>query len=332
VKEIFNVSVNGEVRRPGTFTYTPNITLKDLVLMAGGFTDAAAPQRIEISRRVRTDSFDLNDTRIAEVIEVGTGTDLTTSNADITLQPWDVVTIRRNPGYRQQVNVSVTGEVVYPGPYVIQSRTERVSDLIKRAGGLTAQASQKGVFLQRLNNSAIGRDTSLSAVKKIMRAVDDTTNAILQDITASTVKVGLSLEQILKNPRGDEDVFLQEGDVLNVTKAVLEVKINGEVMFPTQVVYKEGEDLLYYIDKAGGFTDDARKKKTYVLYSNGNASKTRRFLFIKNYPRIEPGAEVLVPKIPERKKQRLSTGEVVAITSGVASLVGVVVALLNFVK
>lgn len=332
LKETYTVTVNGEVRKPGPVTYTPNITLKDIVLLSGGLTDAAAPQRIEIARRVKKDTFNLNDLQIAQVIEVSSPTDFNTIATEVQLQPWDVITVRRNPGYKTQINVSVAGEVVYPGPYVIETRDERVSDLIRRAGGLTLQAFKKGAYITRVNNSTLLKEVGLRKIEKIQREANDTSSVILEDVTAPTVKIAVNLEEIMRNPHTSEDLVLQEGDVVNVTKEVFEVKVSGEVLFPTQIAYKKGEDLMYYIDKAGGFTDDARKKKTYVLYGNGNAAKTNKFLFVKNYPTIGPGAEILVPRITERKRQKMSTGEIVAITSGIASLVGVVVALLNFLQ
>ncbi len=332
LKENFNVTVTGEVRRPGSFTYTPNITLKDVILLAGGFTDAAAPQRIEIARRVKKDTIAPTDLEVAQVIEVSSITDLNTIGADIRLQPWDVVQIRRHPGYQPQVNVSLAGEVIYPGEYIIISKNERVSDLIKRAGGVTPQAYKRGAFITRVNKPAIAEGVGIKRVEKIQEQLNDSSNVILEDVLAPTVKIAINLEEVMKTPHTDQDLVLQEGDVVHVTKQTFEVKVNGEVMFPTQIVFKEGEDLKYYINKAGGFTDNARQKRTYVLYGNGNAAKTKRFLFIRNYPRIEPGAEILVPKVIERKGNKLSTGELVAITGGLTSVVGMIIALMSILK
>jgi protein involved in polysaccharide export with SLBB domain len=144
--------------------------------------------------------------------------------------------------------------------------------------------------------------------------------------------VGLNLEKILNNPKSIDDILLQEGDVLTVGKAIFEIKINGEVLSPTQVVYRRGENLKFYIDKAGGFTDDARRRRTYVLYANGSAGKTKNFLFFKKYPKVEAGSEILVPKIPAKSNSRLTTTEVIAITTGIASLVGVLVALISTLR
>lgn len=332
-KENYIVTIQGEVRKPGEYKFVENISLKDLLFQAGGLTDAAAPQQIEIARRLNTDTSSSSEQRIAQVIDINSERDLLLKGNDIKLQPWDIIMIRTKLGYKPQVMVRMEGEVLYPGPYVLATKEDRVSDLIKRAGGPTSQAYLKGAYLTRLNNTNTAiKEANIERVQKIQEEVNDTTNTLLADVTKETVKVGIELDKILANPGGIDDIILLEGDVLTVGKAIFEIKVNGEVMFPTQVIYRKGEDLKYYIDKAGGFTDNARKKRTYVLYANGNAGKTRKFLFFKNYPRIEAGAEILVPKTPDRKDNKLTTSEIIALTTGVASLVGVFVALLNFLK
>jgi protein involved in polysaccharide export with SLBB domain len=329
----YTLTVQGEVRRPGDYRYVNNMSLKDLLLQAGGLTDAAAPQQIEIARRLNSDSISLSNPRIAEVINVSSERDILWRGDDIKLSPWDIVVVRTLPGYKAQVSVRIDGEVVYPGSYVLQSKEERISDLIKRSGGLTPQAYVNGAFLTRLNNSnMVLKQANIEKAEKIQGEIDDTTNTVLEDVKSQTVKVGLDLERILKNTKSIDDILLQEGDVLTIGKAIFEIKVNGEVLSPTQVVYRRGENLKYYIDKSGGFTDDARKKRTYVLYANGSAGKTKNFLFFKKYPKIEAGSEILVPKIPSRNNNKLTTTEIIAITTGVASLVGVLVALISTLK
>jgi protein involved in polysaccharide export with SLBB domain len=329
----YTLTIQGEVRRPGDYRYVNNMSLKDLLLQAGGLTDAAAPQQIEIARRLNSDSISLSNPRIAEVINVSSERDILWRGDDIKLSPWDIVVVRTLPGYKAQVSVRIDGEVVYPGSYVLQSKEERISDLIKRSGGLTPQAYVNGAFLTRLNNSnMVLKQANIEKAEKIQGEIDDTTNTVLEDVKSQTVKVGLDLERILKNPKSIDDILLQEGDVLTIGKAIFEIKVNGEVLSPTQVVYRRGENLKYYIDKSGGFTDDARKKRTYVLYANGSAGKTKNFLFFKKYPKIEAGSEILVPKIPSRNNNKLTTTEIIAITTGVASLVGVLVALISTLK
>ena len=327
-KENYTVTIEGEVRKPGVFKFIDNITLKDLLFQAGGLTDAAAPQQIEIARRLNIDSISSTQ-QIAEVIDVNSERDLLTKGAEIKLSPWDIVMVRTKIGYKPQVSVRLEGEVLYPGMYVLSSKQDRISDLIKRAGGLTPEAYLEGAYLSRVNSSGMVKEANIARIQKIQKDVKDTSNTILADVTNPTVKVGLNLEKILADPHANEDIILQEGDVLNVSKKTYEVMINGEVMFPTQVVFKQGADLSYYIDKAGGFTDNARKKRTYVLYANGNAAKTKKFLFFKSYPSIKPGAEILVPKESERSRQRLTTGELLGLTTALATMLTIVVTLVK---
>lgn len=327
----YTVTVQGEVRRPGDYRYVSNISLKDVLLLAGGLTDAAAPQQIEIARRISSDSVSLTNPIIAQVINVTSERDLMWKGNDIKISPWDIIIVRALPGYKAQTKVQIVGEVLYPGTYVLQTKEDRVSDLLERAGGLTPQAYVKGGFLVRRNISdAVIREANIEKIRKFQRELNDTT--ILEDVISQTVKVGLNLENILKNPNSIDDIILQEGDTLKVGKSQFEIKVNGEVMSPTHVVFRKGENLKFYIDRAGGFTDNARKKRTYVLYANGSASRTRNFIFFKNYPKIEAGSEILVPKIPPRNSNKLSTSEIAAITTGIASLVGVLVALVSIIR
>ena len=328
-KEMFTLTVNGEVKKPGVYDFYNGITLKDLLFQTGGFTDAASAQHIEIARRLRGDSA--NTTKIAEVIEIATEADLSNKGNDIKLKPWDVIIVRTNPGYKSQISVKVEGEVVYPGTYVLSNKQERVSDIIKRAGGLTQQADKEGANIVRVNNNIL-KENAIERIQRLKNS-QDTSSKLLEDVSKPTVKIGLRLDKILNNSVNNfEDITLIEGDVINVPKERNVVKVNGEVMFPTEVVYKEGASIDYYIDKAGGFTENAKKSKLYVLNANGSAAKTNKFLFFKNYPSVKAGSEILVPKIPERKGMGLTTGELIALGSGLASIAGVVIAIINVSK
>jgi protein involved in polysaccharide export with SLBB domain len=325
-KENYTVTIEGEVRKPGVFKFIENLTLKDLLFQAGGLTDAAAPQQIEIARRLNNDTL-TSTQQIAEVLDVNSERDLLVKGAEIKLTPWDIVIVRTKVSYRPQITVRMEGEVLYPGTYVLSSKQDRISDLVTRAGGLTPDAFMQGAYLSRRNLSGVAKEANITRIQKIQQEVKDTSNTILADVTNPVVKVGLDLEKILASPRANEDIVLQEGDILTVSKKTYEVMINGEVMFPTQVVFKEGADLTYYIDKAGGFTDNARKKRTYVLYANGSAGKTKKFLFFKSYPSVKPGAEILIPKVSDRSKQRMSTTEILGLTSAFATLLTIVITL-----
>lgn len=323
------VLIYGEVRKPGEFAYRENMSLKDALLLSGGFTDAATPQRIEIARRLKKQGYDSSDLQIAEVINVESLKSLDVNNNDVKLQPWDVIVVRKNPSYKTQVNVRVEGEVAYPGNYVLQSKNERVSDLLKRAGGLTREAYPLGVYLKRLNTKTVVDQLTSQKVSKIQEQLKDTTGKVQEEVLRPFDQMAINLANVLSAPGGIDDIILEEGDVLTIPQRKSEVRISGEVLFPTQVVFEENMGLEDYLNRAGGMTDQADRKKIYVLYPNGNASKTIAYLFGKKYPKITPGAEIIIPKKPESKRTKLSTAELIGITTAITSMAGVLVALIK---
>jgi protein involved in polysaccharide export with SLBB domain len=321
------ILINGEVRKPGEFPYRENMTLKDALLYSGGFTDAATPQRIEIARRIKKEGYDTTDLQIAEVINVESITSLDVGQ-DVKLQPWDVIVVRKNPGYKTQVNVRIEGEVTYPGNYVLQSKSEKISDLLKRAGGLTREAYPLGVYLKRINTKTVVDQLTSQKVSKIQEELKDTTSKVEEEVLRPFDQIAINLSNVLASPGGIDDIILEEGDVVTIPTRKSEVRISGEVLFPTQVVFEENMSMEDYLNRAGGTTQIADKKRIYVLYPNGNASKTTRFIFGKNYPEVTPGAEIIVPKKPDNKRQKLSTAELIGITTAITSLAGVLVALI----
>lgn len=326
-KQNYTLALQGEVKKPGTFNYFDGITLKDLLFLADGFTDASAVDKIEISRRYAGDSVtSTND--IAIIIDAAAEKNLSTIGNDVPLNPWDIVIVRRKPNYQKQITVKVLGEVKYAGDYSLTTKNERISSILKRAGRITNFAFIEAASLTRLNKAEL-RSLDSDKLKKLQKDVDDSTNTIANEILKPTIKVGLDLQEIINHPGSIDDVVLQEGDILNIPKQQREIKVNGEVMVPSEVVFKNGAGLNYYIDKAGGFTDNARASKVYVIYPNGSAARIKKFLFFKSNPKVTAGSEILVPQMPERKKSGLSTTEIIALTSGVASLAGVVIALLR---
>jgi protein involved in polysaccharide export with SLBB domain len=327
-KQDYTIALQGEVKKQGTFSYYEGITLKDLLFLAEGFTDASAIDKIEISRRFSGDSV-TNSNNIAIIIDATTEKNLSVLGQDVILKPWDIVVVRRKPNYQVQISIQIEGEVKYPGNYTLTSKNERVSSIVARAGGLTNFAFKEAASLTRNNKNSL-KNIVETNLNKIQKELKDTSNSLSDDLKKSTVRVGLDLEEILNHPEGIDDVVLQEGDVLNIPKQKREVKVNGEVMLPSEIVFKTGENLDYYINKAGGYTDNAREGKVYVIYPNGSASRIKKFLFFKTNPKVTAGSEILVPQIPERKKSALSTTEIIALTSGVASLAGVIIAILRF--
>ena len=331
-KEDYLVTIQGQVKNPNQYAYYENQSLKDLIFAAGGFTEGATVDRIEIASRLDLANYNSNSNEIANVITINSERDLQLKGNDIKLKPWDIVTVRTKPGYKSQVKVQIEGEVLYPGTYILSANNEKVSSVLKRSGGLTPSAFKKGVSITRLNKANILKDTSDIYFKKIKQQIKDTSSETSLEYLNPTVKIGLDVEKLLADSTSIENIYLQEGDIINVPKQKREIKVSGEVLFPTEVVYVEGKDLNYYIDRAGGFTDDAQKKKIYVLQANGIAAKTKKFLFFKKYPKIVEGSEILVPRIAEKNRKKLSTVETIGIASAVASLAGVVVAIVNLLK
>ncbi|WP_207495305.1 SLBB domain-containing protein [Aridibaculum aurantiacum] len=329
LRDQFSVTVQGEVRNPGAFQYSDSLTLKSLLFKAGGFSDAAFPQRIEIARRIRRDTLTATDARLSEIIEITDVTDFSFDQHDITLYPYDVVTVRRMPGYLQLESVSAVGQVQYPGPYVIANRMERVSDLLRRAGGLSPEAYADGAYLVRHNPGNLVRSVEAAKVEKIQRQMKDTTGTVTSSINRPYDLIPLDLSQIISKPGNAYDLLLKPGDELFVPRNDEEISVTGEILFPTKVPYAPNKSLKEYISDAGGFADNARKSKAYVLYANGKAATTRRFLFFKNYPEVKPGSQIIIPHTVEKVPSRRTTAETVGLASAFASLAGVVIAILN---
>ena len=326
-KESYTITIEGEVHKPGIYTYYDKESLKDLLFAAGGFTDVSSVNRIEIARRTEGDGT-LLSTKIVEVLEISADKDLDLTGKDTRLRPMDIIIVHAKSGFQQPVSVQVEGEIYYPGVYVLTSKIDHVSTIIQRAGGIRPEAFARGVSLQRINKRIL-KDSSNFQLKKMLNQAKDSSYSVAQAYYQPTIKIGLNMGKILENPGGNEDVLLQEGDIITVPAARKEIKITGEVLLQTEVVYKKGESLGYYINKAGGFTDNARKLKVYVLHPNGIASKTWHVLFFRKYPVIEEGSEILVPKIKEKTNRSLAVTELLAVSTGIVSLVGLLIALIR---
>ncbi len=325
LRDSFRITIQGEIRLPGKYDYIENLTLKDIILQAGGFTDAAY-KNIEIARLIKRDSISSADSRASIIINTQLNGDLSTSDINIPLQPFDVVTIRRLAGYVLPQSVSILGQVQYPGPYVLSNRNERVSDLIKRAGGYTPGAYPEGAYLKRYKSA----DEKLRAKEvaiKLEKRLKDSSGTITDEILRDYDKVPLNLVYISSNPGSIEDMVLKANDELYIPNFDAQVKISGEVLLATQIPYQKKNNLKDYINEAGGFNANAWKKKAYVVYANGKAATTSHFLFLKFYPKIQPGSEIIVPRKTE--KREVSTGEIIGISSALASLAGVVIAILR---
>ncbi|MES2330132.1 MAG: SLBB domain-containing protein [Bacteroidota bacterium] len=328
LRDFYKVTIQGEVRVSGQYDYVDNLTLKDLILQAGGFTDAAT-RSIEIARLIKRDSIASTDNRASTIINTEINGDLTTSSANISLQPFDVITIRRKAGYTLPETVIVAGQVQHPGPYALISGSEHVSDLLKRAGGYTPDAYPEGAFLKRYKTDAeklkLQQDARIE--KKLSKIINDTSSISEEDKVREYDQIPLDLPSILNATGSIEDLIVRSRDELFIPKFDGQVKVDGSVLMVTQVPYQKNNNLKDYINDAGGFSGNAWRKKAYVVYANGKAAITSHFLFFKFYPKVLPGSTVKVPPKPER--QKANTGEVIGIASALASLAGVVIAILR---
>jgi protein involved in polysaccharide export with SLBB domain len=337
LRDEYKVSIDGEVREPGTFDFAEGMSLEDLIVKSGGFKEGASPKRIEISRRVTNSNVLSTAALTARVFQVDVDKDLKLVGNKFILQPFDIVSVRSETGYELQRQVRIEGEVLYPGTYTVVRKNERISDLVERAGGLTALAYPKGASLKRpgpgtkpaAKNELDNKTEELEKFKKfqrLQRNANDSTE--VDEEVVRNVYVGINLDKILANPGSDYDLTLEEGDTIRVPKQLQTIRVSGEVLSPNSIIYDKGKGFKAYISEAGGFSDKSLKRRSYIAYANGSVKSTKKsLLFFNNYPKVQPGAEIFVPKKEEKRK--LSAGELVGITSGLASLAVILLNLIN---
>ncbi len=327
LKDSFKVTIQGEIRMPGQYEYVSKLTLKDLIIQAGGFTDAAY-QGVEIARLLRRDSLAMNDKRTSVLINTKVNKEgIADFNDNIVLEPFDVITVRKIAGYKLPESVLVTGNVQFPGPYALSSSNDRVSDLIKRAGGFAPDAYIAGAYIKRFKTD-LEKEKAQETSKKLLKTLkgkDSTGLAVTEEITKEFDKIPLDLLFVLKNSGSTEDVMLKDKDELYIPKYDAQVKVSGEVLLSTQIPYKTNYHLRDYISSAGGFTVNAYRSKVYVVYANGRAATTAHFLFFKSFPQIEPGCELIIPK--KREKKSTSITEIAGFATVILSLVSTYVLL-----
>jgi len=323
--DTFKVSIQGEIRIPGSYDYVANLTVKDLILQAGGFTDAAY-KNIEISRLIQRDSISALDIRSIEMVTTQISGDLESATSNILLQPYDLVTVRRKAGYQLPESVMVSGQVQFPGPYTLNNLSEKVSDIYKRVGGVLPGANISGAYIKRYR-SPQEKELASNTARKIQKNVNDSTEAVVDEINRNFDQIPLDLPSIILHPGSTEDIILKAKDELVIPKYDAQVKISGGILLPTQIPYQLSYSVSDYIAAAGGYAGRAWKNKVYVVYPNGKASISHHFLFVRSNPKVLPGSELVIPLKPEKKATSLI--EIVGISSAIASLAGVVIALLR---
>lgn len=288
------LTIVGQVARPGTFPFAANTTVEDLILQAGGLLEGASTARVDIARRIVDPTSVEQTQRLSQTFTISIENGLAVgSDKGFLLKPYDEVFVRTSPGYSGQQTVRISGEVLFGGSYVLQKRNERISDLVQRAGGILDDAYIKGAHLSRRLS-----DDEYNARKEVLRLAMMNQSGEADSIALSKIEVsnsynvGINLEKALEYPGSSYDVVLKPGDVLFIPEQQSTVKISGDVMFPNSVVYEPGKKLSYYIDQAGGYGQQAKKGKAFIVYLNGTVARAKR-----NTP-IEPGCQIIIPSKP----------------------------------
>ena len=319
------ITIHGEVNYPGVYKYASNETIEDLVLQAGGLTNAASLAKVDVSRRISIPhAVEACDT-LAFTYSFSLNPDFTIPQEGqaFTLQPYDEVYIRKSPSYNEQQNVTLEGEVQFKGEYTLSSNSQRLSDVIKQAGGLTKRAYPEGAKLLRKMTSE-EQDLMATMLRTAQRNSGSDSIDVSKLMTLTTYPVAVELDKALKNPGSDDDPILREGDRIVVPRYTSTVSINGEVLYPNTVRYKEGMKTKDYIDLAGGTTSTAKKSKTVIIYMNGMVAKADR----KHKPR--PGCQIVVPTKHSGRGLRLP--EVMSVGSSMASLATMLITINNLLK
>jgi protein involved in polysaccharide export with SLBB domain len=294
LRDSFNVTIYGEVHNPGKYQYVDSMTVKDLITIAGG-SNFTANRKVEVARLYKEEGNRVSSNIIATLYttELDPNLNFAPGNSDIVLQPYDVISITKKVGYAKTQVVAITGQVQYEGTYSIVNRIERVSDIIKRAGGLIGDAYGKGAYIKR---ETIKADTISQVLKDSLRK-----SGVEYELPSNVQNIALDIDQILKNPGSFYDLVLADKDEIVIPKLDSKITIRGGVLRPVTVTYHDGITMDECISAAGGISENARRNSAYVVYYNGRAKRTKTFGFFRFNPRIEPGSEVVLPEGGQRK-------------------------------
>lgn len=320
------LTIQGQVANPGQYPYATNTTLEDLIIQAGGLLEGASTVRVDVARRIINPESTQQTQQTAELftlsidksLKMGTG-------ANFELKPYDLVQVRRSPGYETQQTVNIGGEVLFEGTYVLEKRNERISDLVNRAGGILESAYLKGAYLERMltQSEYEARQETLRIARMQSQSHSDSISLAKIDVSPR-YNVGIDLEMALNNPGSSYDLVLQEGDRLFIPQLQSTVKIAGDVMFPNAVVYVPGKKLSYYVNQAGGYGSRAKKSKAFIVYMNGTVTKAKR-----NSP-IEPGCQIIVPSKPA--SSGVNWSQIMAIATSFTSVAALAASITNMIK
>lgn len=314
------LNIEGEVYEPGVYHYAANMTVEDLITIAGGLKESASRLNVEVSRRIVNPEGAEDLAQRAEIFNVKINEGLRVGNdAAFRLMPYDKVYVRKSPAYSEQQSVWIGGEVLFEGLYVLESQSERLSDIVRRTGGFTSKACVRDARLKRrMNETELLRRAKL--IQKAETSSSDSISIAKLDLNESYY-VGIDLNEAIKNPGGSADLVLRDGDELVIPQVENTVKINGEVLHPNAVTFIEGKKLSYYINQAGGYTNEAQKKHAYIIYNNGNVSSVKK-------GRMQPGCEIVVPT-KKHKENTKTVATTLSITTAIATIAAVLVSALK---
>lgn len=333
------LQVSGEINYPGIYPYAEKTTIKDIILQAGGITHAGSLARVDVYRRLRDVHATMDNDNAAEHFSLALD-----ENFDLVrdtvfeLKPFDIVYVRKSPAYEAQRNIDIAGMVNFPGTYTMTKKNYRLSDLMRDCGGVNDLAYMHGASLTRMMTKAELEQRNANNMRAQIEIYEDALhegkeiNMQIADSliemkrnTSGTYPVAIELDKAVQEPGGAHDLVLREGDIITVPQREYTVKVSGEVMHQTSMMYEKGKNLNHYIRHAGGYGRKAYRSKVYGIHMNGSVVK----LSANSVNDIEPGTEIVVPSKAGRKG--LSTTEIMSMTSGAASLASVVVALMHII-
>ena len=332
VYEMRTITVLGEVNFAGEYEFRDNMTIEDAVLGAGGLKEEASLVRVAVARRPKNAYAVAEIDTIAEVFELTLNDSLeVVGDPTFVLMPFDEVIVRRSPGYNYQEKVSVQGEILFPGSYVFSSKQTTLSQLVEMAGGCTSKAYPQSATLLR-KKSEKEKELEKKAFKAALDAAQSKEDSLAiikqeEENDEEEYSIAIDLAKAIEDPSSDANILLQEGDRLIIPRRIDVVRVSGEVMVPNVISYAEGKRLKHYIEMSGGFKEGAKKSKLYVVHPNGHVEKTKKWK-----RSVYPGSEIIVPAKKKREEGRMSSNQVIALSSAASSLATVVLTLVSVLK
>ena len=322
LQDLGHITVSGQVAKPGNYVFSQNTTLEDIIMQAGGLLESASSVRVDIARRVKNPTS-LEETDTLSHVYTFSLKDgfVIDGEPNFVLEPYDQVVVRRSPGYQVQTSVSVTGEVLFAGNYVLSNVNERISDVIAKAGGVLKNAFVKGARLSRVISTE--DRMRMRATLQMMDNAKDSIDVSELDF-GNRYYVGIDLEEALANPGGDADIVLQPGDQIYVPEYQGTVKISGSVLYPNSVTYHKNMRVKDYIEMAGGYGFEAKKKRAFIVYMNGTVAKAKKY----SKKLVEPGCEII---IPQKRKNPSNLQDILAISTTSASLATMIATVGNII-